>query len=120
MISFSSNLSILSEMHAAFMPQTGGSLALMMHRSWRLQVLNTRLHIQICPATQEYLEQWKWEAEYVPVVFSGLIGVWFARFGFVRNLNRLHGSNALFITYLVATTVLVAILSNTFHGMSPS
>ena len=52
-----------------------------------------------------------------PVVFSGLIGVWFARFGFVRNRNRLHGSNGLFITYLVATTVLVAILSNTFHGM---
>ena len=52
-----------------------------------------------------------------PVVFSGLIGVWFARFGFVRNRNRLHGSNGLFITYLVATTVLVAILSITFHGM---
>jgi hypothetical protein len=41
-----------------------------------------------------------------PVVFSGLIGVWFARFGFVRNRNRPHGSNALFITYLIATTVI--------------
>jgi hypothetical protein len=41
-----------------------------------------------------------------PVVFSGLIGVWFARFGFVRILNRPHGSNAVFITYLVTTTVL--------------
>ena len=64
-ISFSSNLSILSEMHARLDASTGGSLALMMHRSWRLQFLYTRLHIQICPATQECPEQWKWEAEYV-------------------------------------------------------
>jgi hypothetical protein len=40
-----------------------------------------------------------------PVVFSGLIGVWFARFGFVRIVNWLHGSNGLFVTYLVTTTV---------------
>ncbi len=91
--------------HARLDASTGGSLALMMHRSWCLHFRTHGSTSKSARLHKSTSNSGNGRRSMFPVVFSGLIGVWFARFGFVRNRNRLHGSNGLFVTYLVTTTV---------------